>query len=161
MPDYRCWMMDVNRFFVTPVVVLLQLNCGCVIAQTPQEHVHGTSQSVMPFDMAKTTHVFKMTETGGVQRVISKDRIYTDQVVLIQQHLREEARRFQHGDYSDPAKLHGVTMPGLNELQLGARRVKVSYSDLPDGAEITFKTTDPHLLTAIHRWFGAQFRCPT
>jgi hypothetical protein len=30
------------------------------------------------------------------------------------------------------------------------------YSDLPDGAEITFKTTDPQLLTAIHRWFGAQ-----
>jgi hypothetical protein len=27
---------------------------------------------------------------------------------------------------------------------------------LSDGAEITFKTTDPHLLTAIHRWFGAQ-----
>ena len=47
-------------------------------------------------------------------------------------------------------------MPGLKELQLGAQRVKVSYADLPDGAVITFETTDPHLLTAIHRWFGAQ-----
>jgi hypothetical protein len=156
MPDYPRWIMDTNHFFVTSMVVLMQLNCGSVIAQTPQEHVHGMSHSVMPFDMAKTTHVFKMTETGGVQRVILKDRSYTDQVVLIQQHLREEAGRFQHGDYSDPAKLHGVTMPGLSELQLGAQRVKVSYSDLPDGAEITFKTTDRHLLTAIHRWFGAQ-----
>jgi hypothetical protein len=134
----------------------MQLNCGSVIAQTPQEHVHGTSDSVMPFDMAKTTHVFRMTETGGVQRVVLKGRKYTDQVVLIQQHLREEAEHFQHGDYSDPAKLHGVTMPGLTELQLGAQRVKVSYSDLPDGAQITFQTSDPHLLTAIHRWFGAQ-----
>jgi hypothetical protein len=149
-------MMDVNRFFVISMVVVTQLNCGSVIAQTQQEHVHGMAHSVMPFDMAKTTHVFKMTETGGVQRVILKDRSYTDQVVLIQQHLREEAGRFQHGDYSDPGKLHGVTMPGLNDLQLGAQRVKVSYSDLPDGAEITFKTTDLHLLTAIHRWFGAQ-----
>jgi hypothetical protein len=149
-------MMDVNRFFLTSMVVLMQLNCGSAIAQTPKEHVNGMPHSVMPFDMAKTTHVFKMTETGGVQRVILKDRSYTDQVVLIQRHLREEAGRFQHGDYSDPAKLHGVTMPGLNELQLGAQRVKVSYSDLSDGAEITFKTTDPHLLTAIHRWFGAQ-----
>jgi hypothetical protein len=97
-----------------------------------------------------------MTETGGVQRVILKDRSLADQVVLIQHHLREEAARFEHGDYSEPAKLHGVSMPGLNELQLGAQRVTVSYSDLPDGAEITFKTTDPHLLTAMHRWFGAQ-----
>ena len=47
-------------------------------------------------------------------------------------------------------------MPGLKELQVGAQRVRVSYSDLPDGAEITFKTTDLRLLTAIHRWFGAQ-----
>ena len=137
--------MDVNRFFITSLIVLLQLNCGTVIAQTPQEHVHGMSHSVMPFDMAKTTHVFKITETGGVQRVILKDTRYADQVVLIQQHLREEAARFQHGDYSDPAKLHGVVMPGLNELQLGAQRVKVSYSDLPEGAEITFKTTDLEL----------------
>jgi hypothetical protein len=147
---------NVNRFFVTSMLVLLQLNCGSVIAQTPQEHVHGMSHSVMSFDMAKTMHVFRMTESGGVQRVIVKDRSYAEQVLLIQQHLREEAGRFQHGDYSDPAKLHGVTMPGLKELQLGAQRVKVSYSDLPDGAEITFETTDPHLLTAIHRWFGAQ-----
>jgi hypothetical protein len=47
-------------------------------------------------------------------------------------------------------------MPGLKDLQLGARRIKVSYSDLSDGAEIMFQTTDSHLLTAIHRWFGAQ-----
>jgi hypothetical protein len=47
-------------------------------------------------------------------------------------------------------------MPGLSDLQAGAARIKVSYSPLPSGAEITFETTDRHLLTAIHRWFGAQ-----
>jgi hypothetical protein len=47
-------------------------------------------------------------------------------------------------------------MPGLRELQAGAAGVKVSYADLPSGAEITFETTDPRLLTALHRWFGAQ-----
>jgi hypothetical protein len=146
----------VNRFSVTSIVVLLLLNCGSVIAQTQQEHVHSMSHGVMPFDMTKTIHIFKMTEFGGVQRVIVKDRSYVDQVMLIRQHLREEAGRFQHGDYSDPATLHGLTMPGLKELQLGAQRVKVSYSDLPDGAEITFETLDLPLLTAIHRWFGAQ-----
>ena len=110
----------------------------------------------MPFDVGKTVHIFKMTESGGVERVIIRDKTYADQVVLIQQHLRKEAHQFQRGDYSDPATLHGASMPGLRDLQLGARRVKVSYADLSDGVEITFKTSDLHLLTAIHRWFGAQ-----
>jgi hypothetical protein len=97
-----------------------------------------------------------MTEAGGIQRVIARDSGALDQIALIQQHLQHEAARFQHGDYSDPAKLHGATMPGLAELQIGASHVKVSYASLPEGAEITFETTDLHLLTALHRWFGAQ-----
>ena len=147
-------MAKFSHLLATSIAVLLLINCGSVIAQ--QQHVHDMSHGVMPFDVAKTVHIFKMTESGGVERVIAKDRTYADQVLLIRQHLRKEAERFQHGDYSDPATLHGGTMPGLKDLQLGARRVKVSYSDLSDGAEITFQTTDPHLLTAIHRWFGAQ-----
>ena len=47
-------------------------------------------------------------------------------------------------------------MLGLSDLQNGRSDIKVSYSPLPAGAEITFETKDLHLLTAIHRWFGAQ-----
>ena len=144
-----------SHLFATSIVVLLLINGG-VIAQTQQQHVHDMSHGVMPFDVAKAMHIFRMTESGGVERVVVKDKSDADQVLLIRQHLREEAGRFQQGDYSDPAMLHGANMPGLKELQFGAKRVKVSYSELADGAEIAFKTTDLHLLTAIHRWFGAQ-----
>ena len=89
---------------------ILTLSSGA-IAQTPQEYVHGMSHTVMPFDMAKTMHIFKMTKTGGIQRVVVRDRNDSDQAALIRQHLREEASRFQHGDHSDPAKLHGTAMP--------------------------------------------------
>ncbi|HYA20808.1 MAG TPA: aspartate carbamoyltransferase, partial [Burkholderiales bacterium] len=92
-----------------------------------------------------------MTESGGVERVIIKDATAQDQVALIQRHLRHEAEAFQRGDYSDPASLHGPNMPGLNDLQAGAARIKVRYSALANGAEISFETTDIHLLTAIHR----------
>lgn len=112
--------------------------------------------SVMPFDLAKTTHIFRMTDTGGVQRVVIKDQAATGQVSLIQQHLQHEAEAFQRGNYADPASLHGADMPGLRELQAGAAQIKISYSALPTGAQITFETTDIHLVTAIHRWFGAQ-----
>jgi hypothetical protein len=42
------------------VVALLLFNCGNVMAQPQQAHVHGMSHSVMPFDIAKTAHIFKM-----------------------------------------------------------------------------------------------------
>jgi hypothetical protein len=151
MPKHVC----LNRVSALAIFALLVITGGAA-AQTQQQHVHDMSHGVMPFDVAKTVHIFKMTESGGLERVVVKDKSDGDQVLLIQQHLRKEAGRFQHGDYSDPAMLHGANMPGLKELQLGAKGVKVSYSELADGAEIAFTTPDPHLLTAIHRWFGAQ-----
>lgn len=145
-----------NFFLVHWIIILVLISCVSAVAGTPQEHVHKMAHRVMPFDISKTVHIFKMTESGGVQRVIAKDPGATDQINLIRQHLQHEAERFQQGDYSDPAKLHGADMPGLKDLQAGASHIKVSYTALPSGAEITFKTNDLHLITALHRWFGAQ-----
>jgi len=121
-----------------------------------QEHVHGMSHEVMPFDISKTWHVFRMTESGGTQKVVIRDPSYADQVAPIRRHLKDEAARFQAGDYADPSQLHGATMPGLAELRAAAGRIRVTYDDLPDGAELAFETGDLAALTAIHRWFGAQ-----
>jgi hypothetical protein len=152
MTKHSCQLQNLSR----SIVLVLVLGCTVALAQTKQEHVHRSGQSVMPFDLAKTTHIFRMTDAGGVERVIVKDPTTKDQIALIQRHLQHEAAAFQRGDYSDPASLHGADMPGLKDLQAGAARIRVSYSALPTGAEITFETTDLHLLTAIHRWFGAQ-----
>lgn len=144
------------RFATSLCVFLLLAATTHAMAQTQQEHVHGMSHSVMPFDIAKALHIFAMTELGGVERVVVKDKRYADQIDAIRRHLRMESERFQRGDYSDPALLHGSDMPGLRELRLGATRITVRYSDLPNGGEIRFETADPHLLAAIHRWFGVQ-----
>ena len=140
----------------TASALLVLFGSYAACAETPQAHVHEMAHSVMPFDMSKTVHIFRMNESGGVQTVIAKDPGAADQIALIQQHLQHEAERFQHGDYSDPATLHGASMPGLKEVQAGAARIKVTYAALPAGAALTFATTDLHLLTALHRWFGAQ-----
>jgi hypothetical protein len=136
--------------------LVLALVAATALADTRQEHVHEMSGHVMPFDMAKTTHVFVMTERGGVQKVIAKDARDEAQVALIRQHLRHEYENFSRGNYADPAMLHGQSMLALTALQAGAKKVTVRYSALPDGAELTFETRDLRLLTAIHRWFGAQ-----
>ena len=136
--------------------ILLVLLAATALADTRQEHVHQMSGHVTPFDMTKTTHVFVMTERGGVQKVTAKDAHDGAQVALIRQHLHHEYENFSRGNYADPATLHGASMLGLAELQAGAGKITVRYSALPDGAELTFETRDLHLLTAIHRWFGAQ-----
>ena len=126
------------------------------LAETPQERVHRKSAHVMPFEMSKTVHVFRMTTFGGVQRVLVRDPADADQVPLIRRHLEREAERFGRGDYSDPAALHGADMAGLAVLEANPGKVEVTWSGLPAGARIRFETDDPEVLTAIHRWFGAQ-----
>jgi hypothetical protein len=144
------------RTFAASMAALLLIGGQAGFAQTVQEHVHHHSSTVMPFEMGKTLHLFKMTEFGGVQRVIVRDEADAEQIALIRTHLREMAERFQQGDYSAPATLHGADMPGLEDLRRGASGIQVSYTELPDGAALKFETGDRALLTAIHRWFGAQ-----
>jgi hypothetical protein len=139
-------------------IIIPCLNTGCTTGQpeTRQEHVHNMGTGVMPFDISKAIHVFEMTEDGGIQQVVVRDPADVKQVMLIQQHLQHEAERFRRGDFSDPAALHGADMPGLRELSAGANHLVVTYAPLEDGGEIRFATQDRRLVTAVHRWFGAQ-----
>lgn len=146
----------VFRIVLPALGLLLSLVTGPVLAQTQQERVHHHAHTVMPFDISHTEHVFKMTEWGGVQRVVARDPEAREQIARIRQHLRHETQRFQQGDYGDPARLHGTDMPGLAELTSAGGKVQVSYAEVPGGAEIHFQTADLQLLTAVHRWFGAQ-----
>jgi hypothetical protein len=123
---------------------------------TRQAMVHAQGSQVMPFDLTTTTHVFEMMTRGGVQRVVVNDPNDTAQVALIQQHLKHEAMQFSAGNFSDPAIVHGTTMPGLQELAAGAAHITVTYTALPDGAQIAYTTEDIQLVTALHQWFGAQ-----
>jgi hypothetical protein len=136
-------------------IILFYVPLG-TFAQTTQEQIHNMSHHVMPFDISKTIHLFRMSESGGVLKVLARDPNETDQILLIRQHLSHEAEMFGRGNYSDPTELHGADMPGIAELRANPSKVTVSFSELPEGAQITFETEDLKMLTAIHRWFGAQ-----
>jgi uncharacterized protein (DUF305 family) len=121
-----------------------------------QQMIHQRASSVMPFDLDQTLHRFLVLPDGGLQTVTANDPTNREQIVLIQQHLADEAARFQEGDFSDPAALHGADMPGLTELTTLATQVDVVFSNLPDGAQIRYTTSDVAALTALQRWFAAQ-----
>lgn len=122
---------------------------------TPDPMTNRAAQ-VMPFDLSRTTHTFTKTDVGGVEKVVVNDPTDTHDLSLIRSHLAKEATRFRSGDYSDPAKIHGMDMPGLKELEAGVSRVNVTYTDLPDGAQITYSSDEPALVSAIHSWFDRQ-----
>jgi len=112
---------------------------------------------VMPFVLEQTTHVFSKTATGGVQQVIVKDPVNAEQIKLIRDHLTKISHEFQQGDFSNPAKIHGDTMPGFDELRkTKPNQIDIAYKELPDGAEINYSTESPFLINAIHQWFDAQ-----
>jgi len=140
---------------VAVAAVAITLNQRQSLEQRQQE-IHERGSLVMPFDLSKTTHVFSQTDEGGIQQVRAKDPDDTDQILLIRQHLREEADRFAQGDFADPQTLHGENMPGLDVLTTRADELGVEYEDLDDGAQITYISDDPEVLNAIHLWFMAQ-----
>ena len=64
---------------------------------------------------------------------------------------------FKQGDFSNPAKIHGDNMPGLEVLRKAKlNQVSTIYEELPNGAKITYSTDEVSLITAIHQWFDAQ-----
>lgn len=112
---------------------------------------------VMPFSLEQTTHVFSKTDKGGVQQVIVKDKANAQQINLIREHLAKISAEFKQGDFSNPAKIHGNNMPGLDELRKAKQgQIKIVYKELADGAEITYSTDYPNLINALHQWFDAQ-----
>jgi len=120
-----------------------------------QASVDEASKQVMPFDLNRTMHVFTPTTDGGLQ-IIMVHEGDTALIADVRSHLRKEATAFARGDYSDPARIHGRDMPGLAQLQAGAKRILVTYVARPDGASIRYRTSDPKLVAALHRWFTAQ-----
>jgi hypothetical protein len=111
----------------------------------------------MPFDLARSTHIFTPTADGGTQEVVSKDGD-PQQIAQIRDHLRKEAAAFARGNYTDPASIHGAGMPGLKELKAGADRIRIAFEELPQGARLRFSTRDAALIASLHQWFEAQVR---
>jgi hypothetical protein len=137
------------------VCSLVLVSCGDDLADRRAE-VARRGAEVMPFDLDATRHTFTKTSTGGVQLVTALDANDRDQVDLVRHHLREERERFSRGDFTDPATIHGMDMPGVSELSEGYERVVVNYEDRPGGASLVYTTDDPDLIRAVHAWFDRQ-----
>jgi hypothetical protein len=161
----RATRAPVRRWWIAALAVFTIAAAGVAWYSFGPGH-HGTAntdaamatraQHVMPFDLNRTTHTFTKTADGGIETVVVDNASDTADLALIRTHLRTEAQNFRRGNYSDPAKIHGMDMPGVTELEAGAARVKVVYAQTRGGAQITYTSTEPTLTSALHAWFDRQ-----
>ena len=122
-----------------------------------QSQVSELGKDVMPFDLSATLHVFTKDSEGGVQQVAARDKSDAKQTELARRHLKEIREQFLKGDFSGPTHIHGAQMPGLAELSAAKPgSIAIGYKDVKGGAELSFKTADPVLVAALHKWFDAQ-----
>lgn len=48
-------------------------------------------------------------------------------------------------------------MPGLADLRAAKPgQIAIDYKDVKGGGQLTYKTGDPTLVAALHKWFDAQ-----
>jgi len=148
-----------------PVVLLTLLvwpvcPCQAVEPSEPsqrQAEVAGRGSTVMPFSLAATLHVFTPEPHGGTQRVVTRRSGDAEQAALIRRHLQEIRGQFLHGDFSAPAHIHGDDMPGLRELEAARPgQLAIDYREVDGGAELVYRSDQPGLVDALHRWFAAQ-----
>lgn len=152
--------MMLKLMAVTAVTMLLSAGPVQAFQKTNkarQAEVERRGAQVMPFSQELTLHIFTKTNSGGIQQVIVKNSSDTGQIRLIREHLSKISKEFAHGNFSDPAKIHGNDMPGLKALEKARPgRIRIEYQEIPRGAQIAYSTASPELIEAIHRWFDAQ-----
>ena len=153
----RWWLAGMGAVLAIAVIGAGYATAGNHHTASGDEQEMATrAAQVMPFDLNATTHTFTKNTAGGVEQVVTKDPGDQRNITLIRQHLQKEAGQFAKGDYGDPATIHGSAMPGLQELQAGAARVQIAYDQVPSGARITYSSSDPVMVAALHAWFDAQ-----
>ncbi len=119
-------------------------------------NAESSNSETRPFDTRKAKQIFQLLLNGGLQTVVIIDTADQEQIVLIQARLKDQAEKFQKGDFSDSVMIHGNDMPGLAEMQLGVKQITIRYDPLSDGGQISYSTANPELVKSIHRWLMAQ-----
>jgi len=157
----RPWQETLMRFRKPCLLLALYVATAAASAATDtsprQQEVRGKGAEVMPFALEQTQHVFEKNDAGGVQRVLVRGAADQAQRQMIRAHLRQIAESFAARDFDKPSHIHGDNMPGLAQLKAAkAGELEAIYSDLPQGAQIIYRSTSPLIITAIHRWFDAQ-----
>jgi hypothetical protein len=109
----------------------------------------------MGVDQYTSQHRFEPLPDGGR---IELQRDTTDRagIATIRAHMRDIASRFAQGDFSIPGFVHAQEVPGTRVMAEKKTGITYEAHDLPGGAEVRIRTTDPDAVAAVHEFLAFQ-----
>lgn len=112
-------------------------------------------EAAMGVNQYTSTHRFDML-SDGARIELQRDTDDPAGVETIREHLREISEDFAAGDFSTPAFVHDMPVPGTDVLAARKDLIEYTYRDLPRGGEVRITTTDPEALEALRAFVDFQ-----
>lgn len=112
---------------------------------------------VMGVDQYTSVHRFDALVDGG-RIELQRDRDDSVGVATIRAHMRSIARAFSAGDFTAPAEVHRETVPGVTTMRARRAAIRYAVTDLPRGAALRIRSSDPEAVAAVHRFLAYQRR---
>jgi hypothetical protein len=121
-----------------------------------QAEVEKHGDEAMGFPHDKTTHHFRLYSDGGGIEVTVNDSKDAQNLSAIRAHMTHIAKMFSDGDFSIPMFVHDEVPPGVTVMKEKRAEIVYSYEELPAGATVRIRTTDPDAVKAVHDFLRFQ-----
>jgi hypothetical protein len=112
-------------------------------------------QDAMGVDQYTSAHRFEPLPDGG-RIELQRDAADPAGVETIRAHMRDIANRFSRGDFTIPGFVHARDVPGTRVMAERKARITYEARELPRGAEVRIRATDPVAIDAIHEFLAFQ-----
>jgi hypothetical protein len=114
--------------------------------------------AAMGFDQHRTSHHFRLFESGGAIEVVTNDPADVTMRDQVRTHLRQIAVDFASGDFAKPFMTHGEVPPGVDTMRARAQALTFTYEDRPDGGMVRIGAADANTRNAVHDFLRYQIR---
>jgi hypothetical protein len=143
----------IRRFIAALSVVVI-----ATVVIYGQHDMNKRGDRVMGFDRTKTTHHFRLQESGGSIEVTANASDDTESRDQIRMHLGHIAKMFAGGNFKAPMLIHDQTPPGVPVMQELKAEITYSYEEIDRGAAVRISTKNPTALKAIHEFLRFQIQ---
>jgi len=122
------------------------------------EQMNKRGDHVMGFDHTKTTHHFRLQESGGSIEVTANTSDDIESSAQIKMHLKHIAAMFAEGNFNAPILIHDQTPPGVPVMKELKDEIKYTFEEIDRGAAVRISTKNPTALKAIHDFLRFQIK---
>jgi hypothetical protein len=112
----------------------------------------------MGFDQERTSHHFRLSQSGGSIEVHVNDPKDRESKQQIASHLRLITRQFSSGDFDIPLATHGEEPAGVADLKRLRGQVHYTFEETALGGRVAIATTDTSALAAVHAFLRYQIQ---